>query len=420
MQAALDLADQGFKVYLVERYPSIGGIMAKLDKTFPTLDCASCLITPRLVEVGGHPNIDLHTYSEVVKVQGQVGKFHVTISTKPRYVDVEKCTGCGECIEACVLYDKVRDDFNEGVGKRGACYIPFPQAVPLKATIDPEHCQFLTQGKCAQKCIKVCGPGAIDFKQKPKNFVVKAGAIIVATGYRLDDPAKKSEFGYGVYPDVITSLQLERMLSPSGPTGGHVRCPSDGRKPRRVGFVQCVCSRDINTNLYCSRFCCMYGIKEGILIKELEPDTEVSVFYIDVRAFGKGYEEFYRRAREEFGIKFVKGRISEVRTRDGHIVVLSEDVVNGGLSETELDLVVLAVGAIPPSGGIGDVIGLPHHRDGFFKAKNPYEDAVTTEIDGVFLAGSAEGPKDIPDTVVQASAAAMKASIILGGVERNE
>ncbi len=415
MQAALDLADQGFKVYLVERNPSIGGNMAKLDKTFPTLDCASCIITPKLVEVGGHPNIELLTYSEVEKTEGRVGEFKVTIARKPRYVDVEKCTGCGACIDACVLKGKVRDDFNEGVGGRGAAYIPFPQAMPLKATIDPEHCQFLTLEKCAQKCVKACGPEAIDFKQTTKTVDIEVGAIIVATGYKLDDPARKSELGYGVQPDVITSLQLERMLSPSGPTGGHVLRPSDGKKPRRVGFAQCVCSRDTNTNLYCSRFCCMYGMKEGILIKEHEPGTEVTIFYIDVRAFGKGYEEFYRRAKEEFGIRFVKGRVSEVRAKDGRIAVLSEDVVNGGLLETELDLLVLAVGAVPPSDGIGKILRLPLHKDGFFEAKNPYVDAVSTEMDGVFIAGCSEGPKDIPDTVIQASAAAMKASIVLSG-----
>ncbi|MFQ5815868.1 MAG: FAD-dependent oxidoreductase [Candidatus Hydrothermarchaeaceae archaeon] len=407
MQASLDLADQGFKVYLVEMEPSIGGNMAKLDKTFPTLDCAACIITPKLVDTGKHKRIELLTYSEVEEISGTAGDFKVKVRKKARYVDEEACTGCGECTTVCPV--SVPNKHDAFIGSRKAAYVSFPQAVPLIYTIDREHC--IGCGLCEI----VCQPEAIRFDQEDEILELEVGAIIMATGFQLDDPKKKTEFGFGVHPDVITSLQLERLLSPSGPTGGHVRRPSDGETPKRVGFAQCVCSRDTNTNLYCSRFCCMYATKEGILIKEHEPDTDVTIFYIDIRAFGKGYEEFYNRAHSEYGIKFMKGRISEVSEQNGTVVVRSEDVVNGGLSETELDLLILAVGAVPTGNGIGEKVHLPLFKDGFFEAKNPYIDAVETEIEGVFIAGSGEGPKDIPDTVTQASAAAMKASIILGG-----
>ncbi|MFQ5976448.1 MAG: NAD(P)-binding protein, partial [Candidatus Hydrothermarchaeales archaeon] len=312
MQASLDLADMGYKVYLVEKNPSIGGNMAKLDKTFPTLDCAACTITPKLVDTGSHPNIELLTYSEVKKIKGEAGRFKVKVLKKTRYVDVEKCTGCGACVQACVLNGKIKDEHNEGMGKRGAAYIPFPQAVPLKATIDPERCLFLTKGKCTQNCIKVCGPEAIDYEIKDKEVELNVGTIIIATGFKLEDPAKKPEYGFGVYDNVITSMQLERLLSPSGPTCGEVERPSDEKHPKKVAFLQCVCSRDTNTNIYCSRYCCMQAIKEAILLKEHDKEVEVTIFYIDIRAFGKGYEELYNRGKSEFGIKFVKGRAAEI------------------------------------------------------------------------------------------------------------
>ncbi len=416
MQASLDLADQGFKVYLVEKNPSIGGNMAKLDKTFPTLDCAACIITPKLVDTGKHPNIELHTYSEIKGISGEAGDFTVKILKKARYVDIEKCTGCAACTQECVLKGKILDDFNEGMGKRGAAYIPFPQAVPLKATIDPEHCQFLTLGKCAQKCIKACGPEAIDFDQKPEEIELKVGSIIIATGFRLDDPSKKPEYGYGVYENVITHLQFERLLSPSGPTGGEVIRPSDGEHPKSVAFLQCVCSRDSNTNMYCSRFCCMQAIKEAILLKEHHPEVEVTIFYIDIRAFGKGYEELYNRAQKEFGINFEKGRIAEIHEQDNkNLIARGERIKGGGVVENEFDLIVLSVGVVPNT--LPENIGLELQlfRDGFIMAKNPYFDGVSTDIPGVFVAGCAESPKDIPDSVVQASAAAIAASTIMEG-----
>lgn len=416
MQASLDLADMGYKVYLIEKNPSIGGNMAKLDKTFPTLDCAACTITPKLVDTGSHPNIELLTYSEVKKIKGKACKFKVTVIKKTRYVDIEKCTGCGACVEACVLKGKIPDEHNEGMGKRGAAYIPFPQAVPLKATIDPEHCLFITKGKCTQKCIKACGPEAIDYEIKDEEIELDIGSIILATGFKLDDPAKKPEYGYGIYPNVITSLQIERLLSPSGPTSGEVKRPSDSKHPKKVAFLQCVCSRDTNTNIYCSRYCCMQAIKEAILLKEHDKEVEVTIFYIDIRAFGKGYEELYNRAKSEFGINFVKGRVAEIlQKEDKNLVTKSEDITKGGIAENEFDLVVLSVGAVPNPLPKDIGIELPLWRDNFFSTENPYVNAATTTVPGIFVAGCAESPKDIPDSVTQASAAAIQASIVLEG-----
>jgi heterodisulfide reductase subunit A len=416
MQASLDLGDQGYRVFLVEKNPSIGGNMAKLDKTFPTLDCAACIITPKLVDTGKHPNIELLTYSEVKKISGSPGNFRATVLKKPRYVNIEKCTGCAACTQECVQRGRIPDEHNEGMGKRGAAYIPFPQAVPLKATIDPEHCQFLTKGKCTQKCVKACGPGAIDFEQKPEEIELKAGSIILATGFKLDDPGKKPEYGYGIYKNVVTSLQLERLLNPSGPTGGEVLRPSDGAKPKKVSFLQCVCSRDSSTNLYCSRFCCMQAIKEAILIKEHDPEVGVTIFYIDIRAFGKSYEEQYNRAISEFKVSFVKGRVAEISERENNnLVTRSEDIMSGEIVENEFDLIVLSVGAVPNPLPPDVGLDVPLWKDNFLGTKNPYLNAVATEVPGIFVAGCAEGPKDIPDTVTQASAAAVQASLILEG-----
>lgn len=416
MQASLDLADMGYKVYLIEKNPSIGGNMAKLDKTFPTLDCAACTITPKLVDTGSHPNIELLTYSEVKNIQGEAGNFKATVLKKTRYVDIEKCTGCAACVQACVLKGKIKDEHNEGMSKRGAAYIPFPQAVPLKATIDPDHCLYLTKGKCAQKCVKACGPEAIDYEIKDEEIEIDVGSIIVATGFKLDDPKKKPEYGYGDFPNVITSMQLERLLSPSGPSCGEVKRPSDDKSPKKIAFLQCVCSRDVNTNIYCSRFCCMQAIKEAILLKEHDPEAEVTVFYMDIRAFGKGYEELYNRAKDEFKIKFTKGRVSEILQKENkNLVTISEDIKQGGIFDNEFDLVVLSVGAVPNPLPPDIGITIPLWQDNFIDLENPYEDAVKTSIPGIFVAGCASSPKDIPDSVIQASAAAIQASIILGG-----
>jgi heterodisulfide reductase subunit A len=409
IQAALDLADQGFEVYLVEKNPSIGGRMSQLDKTFPTMDCSACILTPKMVDVGRHPNIRLLAYSELKEISRKEGNFKVKILQKPRYVDETKCTGCGICAQHCPV--EVLNEFDEGLGVRKAVYVPFPQAVPLIYTIDKDHC--LECGLCE----RVCGAGAIDLQQQPKEIDVEVGAIIVATGYNLFDAREKEEYGYGVYDNVITGLMLERLLSASGPTAGHVIRPSDGKIPRKVAFVQCVGSRDEKTgNLYCSRVCCMYATKEAQLIKEHVPEVEVTIFYIDVRAFGKGFEEFYRRAEKEFNIRYVKGRVAEILESpvNKNLFIRAENVESGEPVEEEFDMVVLSTGIVPvATNEMEKILPIPIGDDGFFVTAHPKVDPVTTSLNGVFTAGVAEGPKDIPDSVAQASAAAMKASIIL-------
>jgi heterodisulfide reductase subunit A len=410
-QASLDLADQGFTVYLVERNPSIGGRMAQLDKTFPTMDCASCIGTPKMVEVGMHPNIKLLTYSEVKEIS-RVGKhFVVKVLRKPRYVDETKCIGCGLCAQNCPI--ETPNEFDERLGLRKAIYVPFPQAVPLIYTIDKDNC--IEGGLCE----KVCGAHAVNLGQEPEELELKVGAIIVTTGYNLFDARKKEEYGYGIYDNVITGLELERLLSASGPTGGHVLRPSDGKIPKKVAFLQCVGSRDEKVGIkYCSRVCCMYATKEAELIKEHVPDAEVTIFYMDIRAFGKGYEEFYMRAEKEYGIKYVKGRVAEILEDSvtKNLIIRAEDIESNELVEEEVDMVILCSGIVPAlTDEMRKVLPVPVDDDGFITPLHPKIDPVTTALEGVFTAGVAEGPKDIPDTVAQASAAAMKASIIAKG-----
>jgi len=409
IQSALDLADQGCKVYLVERNPSIGGKMAQLDKTFPTLDCAACIMTPRMVDAGRHPNIELHAYSEVHDIKKDENTFKVNIVRKPRYVDETKCTGCGVCAQHCPV--EVPNEFDERLGLRKAIYVPFPQAVPLIYTIDKENC--IDCGLCE----KVCQAKAVDRQQQPGKVEVEVGAIIISTGFDLFDAREKDEYGYGIYPNVITGLTLERLLSASGPTGGHIVRPSDGKIPRTVSFVQCVGSRDEKSgNLYCSRVCCMYATKEAILLKEHVPEIDETIFYMDIRAYGKGFEEFYQRAKREFGISYIRGRVAEITEdlRTQNLFLTVENTETGEILEHEADMVVLSTGFVAPRDeGLAKILPVPVGDDGFLVAPNLKTDPVTTEIEGVFIAGAVEGPKDIPDTVTQASAAAMKASSFL-------
>jgi len=409
VQAALDLADQGFTVYVVEKNPSIGGRMAQLDKTFPTLDCAACIMTPKMVDAGRHPNIKLLTYSEVKEVRREGENFRVKILKKSRYVDEKKCTGCGACAQLCPV--EIPNEFDERMGLRNAIYVPFPQAVPLIYTIDKEHCL-----EC-ELCQNVCMAGAINLQQQTEEIEVQVGAIIVTTGFNLFDAGKKEEYGFGLYDNVITGLALERLLSASGPTGGHVVRPSDGKIPKKVAFIQCVGSRDEKSgNLYCSRVCCMYATKEAELVKEHVPGVDVTIYYMDIRAFGKGFEEFYQRAKGEFGIKYVKGRVAEVleNPANSNLFIRAENIESGELIEDEVDMIVLSTGLVPAAtNDFEKILPLKMGDDNFFVTVNPKIDPVTTTIEGVFIAGVAEGPKDIPDSVAQASAAAMKASILL-------
>ncbi len=411
IQAALDIADMGFKVYLVEKEPSIGGHMMQLDKTFPTLDCSACILTPKMSDVGNHPNIELLTYSEIADVKGYVGNFKVTIKKKPRYIVEDRCNGCGQCASYCPV--EMPDLFNMGLSRIKCLYIPFPQAVPAKYVINPAYCRYTLRRECKQ-CEPVCKDlKAIDLKQKEQLIEVEVGTIIVATGFDTFNPALKPELGYGLYPNVITGLEFERLSSASGPTAGTVAI--NGKKPQKVVFVHCVGSRDKSIgNEYCSRVCCMYTAKQAHLIHEKLPDAEVTVFYIDVRAFGKGFEEFYDRVKQE-GVMYRRGNVAEVYKKGDTLVVKAEDTLLGQLLELEADLVVLAVGMVPSasSAAVSSLLKLSQSADRFFLEAHPKLRPVDTASDGIFLAGCCQGPKDIPDTVAQASGAAARACIPL-------
>lgn len=408
LQASLDLAEQGIEVYLVEKNPSIGGKMIQLDKTFPTMDCSACILTPKMVDASKHSKIHLLTYSDVERIDGEVGAFKVKIHRRPRYVDETTCTGCGLCATRCPV--EVPNEFDDGLGVRKAIYVPFPQAVPLVYTIDMDNCILCSV------CEKTCAAHSIKFDQKPEDVEIEVGAIIVATGYRLFDTNKRPEYGHGKYDNVITGLTLERILSASGPTGGHIVRPSDGRVPKKIAFLQCVGSRDPSIgNSYCSRVCCMYALKQARLLKEHVPDADITIFYMDIRAFGKGYEEFYRRACDELKLKLVKGRVAQVKEEPEtrNLLLKAEDVEHEKIWTDTYDLVVLAAGLESTAGEIGSVLPIAVDEDRFFRTIEPKIDPVLTSVKGVFVAGVAEGPKDIPDSVAQASAAAMKASIVL-------
>jgi heterodisulfide reductase subunit A len=415
MQAALDVADAGFKAYLVEKEPSIGGRMAQLDETFPTLDCSSCILTPKMVSVGGHPNIELLTYSEVAQVTGEAGSFNVKVRKKPRYIDIDTCTGCGLCAENCRLQGRIDSEFNVGMGKRGAAYMPFPQAVPLKYTIDGEHCLMVQKGKCGKSppCQDACPSGAIDFQQQQEILDLEVASIIVATGFDPFDPLLKPEYGYGVYDNVITGLQFERLSSASGPTFGEIKL--DDREINDVVFIQCVGSRDRKLgNAYCSRVCCMYTAKQAHIVREKLPDAQVTVFYMDIRAFGKGFEEFYDRVREEH-VRYRRGNPSEIVKNGDRLVVKAEDTLLGQPVEVEADLVVLAVGLVPRQDvqSVADLLGLTRCQDGFLQEAHAKLRPTDTNVPGIFLAGCCQGPKDIPDAVAQAKAAAASAIVVM-------
>ena len=407
IQSALDLADMGFKTYMVERNPTVGGRMGQLDKTFPTLDCSMCILAPKMVDTSKHENIELITYAEVKEVDGYIGNFTVTVEKKPRYVKEDDCTGCGQCQEVCPI--EIPNYYDEGVGMVKAAYIPFPQAVPLCATIDKNYC--IDCGLCET----VCGPDAIDRDMEPEEIELHVGTIIAATGYDPYDPTEKYEYGYGRYTNVITAMEIERMINASGPTGGHVQKPSDGKEPKRVAFIHCVGSRDEQIGKsYCSRVCCMYSMKNAQLCIDHEPDTEVTCYYMDIRSFGKGYEEFYKTSQEKYGIEFIRGRPAQIFENDDlTLTIRAEDTLLGKVTEYTYDLVVLSVGLEHSAGSdeLRQTLGLSRSADGFYMEAHPKLRPVDTLTDGVYIAGVAQGPKDIPDAVAQGSAAASRASI---------
>jgi heterodisulfide reductase subunit A len=414
MQAALDIADAGYEVLLVERLPSIGGRMAQLSDTFPTLDCAQCILTPRTVEVGHHENIRLHTYSEIESVAGEVGDFRVRIRRHAAYVDWEACTGCGTCQEKCPT--SVDSDFERGVGERKAIYTLSPQAVPNKPVIDREHCRYFQQGKCGI-CAKVCPVGAVDYDQEDRIIEERVGAVILAPGYDVYGLEHMPEYGAGRVPDVIDALTFERLLSSSGPTAGQVRRPSDGKTPREVVFVQCAGSREPEKHLpYCSKVCCMYTAKQAILYRHRVHEGYVPsgveghayIFYIDIRAAGKGYDEFTQRAMEEEHVIYLRGKVSRIFREGDKVVVWGADTLSGRQVQIEADLVVVAPALLPrpETRRLAEMLGLATDEHGWLVPLDANTHPAETVRPGVFLAGTGAGPMDIPETVAHASGAA--------------
>ncbi|MDE6848305.1 MAG: CoB--CoM heterodisulfide reductase iron-sulfur subunit A family protein, partial [Ruminococcus sp.] len=417
IQTALDIAEAGFEVDIVEKEATIGGKMAQIDKTFPTLDCAACILTPKMVEASQNEKITIHSYSEVSAVKGFVGNFTATIKKKKRFVDETKCTGCGLCTEACPM-KKVPNAFNLGLNNRSAIYIPFAQAVPKVATIDPNYCLKLRKGdvndKVCGKCAEACTVGAINYHQQDEYIEQKYGAIVVATGFNPIKLDKYDEFAYNQCPDVVTSLELERLMNAAGPNGGTLLRPSDKTHPHKIVFVQCVGSRcdDSKGKPYCSKICCMYTAKHAMLIREKYPDTEVYVFYIDVRTPGKNFDEFYRRAVEQYNVHYIKGMVGKVTPKaDGTIDVQASDLLSNEQLHIDADMVVLATAIEPDQTArpLATMLTTQMDTNDFFTEAHAKLRPVESATAGIFLSGACQGPKDIPETVAQASAAASKA-----------
>jgi len=413
IQAALDMANTGYEVVLVERSPSVGGHMIQLSETFPTLDCSQCILTPKMVEVSKHPKIKLLTYSEVQEVSGYVGNFKVKILKKPTYVDPEKCTLCDECTKVCPVVTS--NEFDLGLTGRRAIYIPFPQAIPATYTLDIKNCPGLLPIACG-KCADVCEPEAIDYDMKPEVIEEEVGAIVVATGYDLYEKENLPEYGYGRYPDVLDGLQFERLLSASGPTQGKILRPSDHKEPKEVVFIQCAGSRDPELHCaYCSKVCCMYTAKHAMLYKHHVRDGQAYIFYIDIRSGGKGYEEFVQRAVEEDGVVYLRGKVAKIFEDKGKIKVWGVDTLSGKAIEIDADMVVLATATRPSDGAeeLAKKLKIALDKDGFLAEAHPKLKPVESVTAGMFLAGAAQAPKDIPEVVAQASGAAAKAIAIL-------
>jgi heterodisulfide reductase subunit A len=410
IQASLDIANAGHQVVLIDREPSIGGHMSQLSETFPTLDCSQCILTPRMVEVAQHPNITLYTYAELESIEGFIGNFKARIRKKAKSIDEKLCTGCGMCITKCPN-KKIPGEFNEGLGTRTAIYVPFPQAVPNKPVIDRLNCTYYTKGKC-RVCEKFCPTQAIRFDQEDEIIEIPVGAVVLATGFTVKDTGFFPEYGYGKYRDVITGLQFERLASASGPTFGEIRRPSDGKIPQKIVFVACAGSRDPAKGIpYCSKICCMYTAKHAMLYQHKVHDGESYVFYMDIRAAGKMYEEFVRRAIEEDGVNYIRGRVSRIYEKNGKLIVKGADtLLNAMPVEIEADMVVLATAGVANEGSeeLAQKLHVSYDEYGFFSEAHPKLKPVETNTAGIFLTGACQAPKDIPETVSQASAAAAK------------
>jgi heterodisulfide reductase subunit A len=426
LEAALDIADAGHKVYLVEQQPSLGGRMAQLNKTFPRMESAGALVVSEMERAMEHRNVEVLAYTEVVNVEGYIGNFEVTLRRKPRFVNPAKCTACGKCADACALAGQVTDEFQMGLGQRSAIYLPFPKALPATYTVDPTSCLLTKDGQCPPSrrsdiaeegppCALACPEDAVDFGQRARESTVKVGALVVATGYDPFDARRKPEFGYGQYSGVISALEFERLAAANGPTGGRIVIPGTDVEPQQIVFIHCVGSRDVQLgNEYCSRVCCMYTAKQANVVLDQLPNARVTAFHMDVRAFTKGGEEFYDRVRAR-GVRYRRGNPSEVYRRGDKLIVRAEDTLLRRTVEVEADLVVLAVGLEPGAGGaeISRMLKLSCTGDRFLAEAHPKLRPVDTTSDGIFLAGTCQGPKDIPDTVAQAKAAASSALIPL-------
>lgn len=416
IQASLDLADAGFKVYLVEDGPAIGGKMSQLDKTFPTNDCSMCIMAPRLVDVAGNLNIDVLTTSEVIGVEGSPGNFKVRLLKRPRYVDEKKCTGCGECTTKCPV--KIQNSYDANLSYRRNIYILYPQAVPGIAMIDSATCLYFTKGKC-RVCEKICQANAIDFEQRPEEIVLEVGSIIIATGFEIISPGVREEYGYGYYPNVVTSLEFERYLSASGPTTGHVQRPFDEKEPKKIAWIQCVGSRD-EDHKYCSSVCCMYATKEAIIAKEHAKEIEPTIFFIDVRAFGKGFDAYYEWAKEQYGVRYVRCLVSTVKEdpKTKNLTIRYMTAPNK-LVEEEFEMVVLSVGLKPSAKtkALARNLGIELNQHEFCATST--WTPMTTSKEGIYVCGAYSEPKDIPETVMQASGAAACVGELLADTRGN-
>jgi heterodisulfide reductase subunit A len=415
IQTAIDLASRGFKVHLVEATPSIGGRMTQLDKTFPTNDCSICILAPKMIECYQHPNVVPMTYSEVIGISGTVGEFKVKVKKKARYVDQDKCTGCGDCIEKCPA--KVDNEFDMELGQRKAIYIPFPQAVPRKMTIDPNVCKMLTSGKCGV-CKKVCQRGAIDYEMKDEVVELDIGAIVVCTGFDFYDMTRMPEYGYGKFPNVVTAMEFERLLNASGPTMGHLVRASDHKEPKTVAFIQCAGSRDERHRPYCTGICCMHSIKEAVLAHEHDDKVETFIFYIDLRTGGKNFYEYKVRAGKDYKVNYVRAKVGRITVDEAENPVLwYEDTRGRALKSMTVDMVVLAQALIASKGTqeVVRTLGLQVDDYGFIRVPDELGKPMDTTVPGIFACGFCQAPMDIPQSVAQGSGAAARVSEVLEG-----
>ncbi|MBU0988322.1 MAG: FAD-dependent oxidoreductase, partial [Proteobacteria bacterium] len=420
IQCALDLADTGFFVYLIDKTHTLGGIMAALDKTFPTNDCSTCMFSPKLVQAAANPNIEVITLGRLLDLDGEPGRFTARIQRTPRYINMQKCIACGLCAQKCPK--KVPDPFNAELGFRKAAFLTFPQAVPLKYALDAENCLYLTRKRCGL-CQDVCPAGAVEFDQQPETFTLNVGAVVLATGMEPALTSQEGEFGFGRYRNVVTSLQYERMLSATGPYGGHLQRPSDKKAPKKVAWIQCVMSRDAARNRpFCSSICCMYAVKQAVLTRSHLPQTEAVIYFMDIRAHGKEFDDYVERARWQHGVRFRRSMISQVylNPQDESLIVETFDHEKNRGVEEPYDMVVLSSGFKPSQDGLALVqrLGIVSNPFGFVSAD--FDEPVCTSRPGVFVCGGMESPKDIPETVIQAGAAAADVSVLIEAARHAE